>query len=555
MAGVLKQPNHVARQLSLSNADRPESLGCYNTSAMKAPFSHNTLVVAIAIGVITVSTGTLSLVSYHYTVGRENLAETSLVQSNIKLMTQYVERIEQKIIDNDRILSDMVDVNAPSSEWPSMVDAILKADLNVDEVYILKPSQRYPLYPMWSNEIRNLWGGFWNNFNVKEIDLSRLGVNQTHHLHKERPNNYFFASYVLKEGLKGQKFVVCFQMNNEKIIAMLDRYLRDLQTNFYVSIVDWENLPVYNQPISRSGKYFYETRFPSTLYKWILQSVPRNYTEIERDVTNQRRTNLFLIIMSMTLIFSSLAIIYVAGRRERQLRQLKEDFISNVSHELKTPLSLIGMFSEILKTGRVKSQKTRMEYYGIIHNESERMSHLISNLLDFASLEQGKRAKNFEAVNISQLVSRELEAYHYQIQKDGFQLTTQVEEEIPSTFADPTAISMAFFNLLDNSVKYSADQKQIQVKVQHKNGYIDLSVADRGPGIPVEEQQTIFEKFYRGSTAVGKKVRGSGIGLSITKHVAEMHGGEVLVESRVGEGSTFTLRIPVRKPPDLADEN
>jgi two-component system phosphate regulon sensor histidine kinase PhoR len=519
---------------------------------MKAPFSHNTLVVAVAIGVIIVSTGTLSLVSYHYTVGREYLAETSLVQSNIKLVTQYVDRIEQAIIDNDRTLSEMVDVNEPS-EWPAIVANIQKADLNVDEVYFLRLPHNYPVYPDYSPEIRNLWGAFRNSFNIKEIDLGRLAVNQPHHLHKERPENYFFASYVLKENSRGEKYLVCFQMNNERIIALLDRYLRDLQTNYYVSIVDFENNGIYGQPISRSSKYYYETRFPSTLYKWILQIVPRNYTEIERDVRNQRRTNLFLIIMSITLIFSSLAIIYVAGRRERQLRQLKEDFISNVSHELKTPLSLIGMFSEILKTGRVKSQETRMEYYGIIHNEAERMGHLISNLLDFASLERGKRARHFEAVNIAQLVSRELEAYHYQIQKEGFQLTAEMEEGTPEILADPTAISMALFNLLDNSVKYSGDGKQIKVKVVQKNGYIDVSVADKGPGIPVEEQQKIFEKFYRGSTAVGRKVRGSGIGLSITKHVAEMHGGVVLVDSRVGEGSTFTLRIPIRKPPELAN--
>ncbi len=520
---------------------------------MKAPFSHTTLVVAVAIGVIIVSTGTLSVVSYHYTVGRENLAETSLVQSNEKLMSQYVDRIEQALIDNDRTLSDMVDVDTPS-EWPTMVNNILKADLNVDQVYFMRPNHTYPDYPVYSYEIRNLWGAFRNSFNIKDIDLSRLAVNQPHHLHKERPDNYFFASYVLKESRSGQRYLVCFQMNIEKIIALLDRYLRDLQTNYYVSIVDYENNGIYGQPISRSSKYFREIRFRSTLYKWILQIVPRNYTEIERDVRNQRRTNLFLIIMSMALTLFGLAVIYVAGRRERQLRQLKEDFISNVSHELKTPLSLIGMFSEILKTGRVKSQQTRMEYYTIIHNEAERMGHLISNLLDFASLEKGDRARNFEAVNICQLVTRELEAYRYQIQKDGFKLTTEIPEEVPCTFGDPTAISMAFFNLLDNAVKYSADDKEIHVNVRHTNGYIDLSVADKGPGIPAEEQQKIFEKFYRGSTAVGKKVRGSGIGLSITQHVAEIHGGQVTVESRVGEGSTFTLRIPVRRPPELAED-
>ncbi len=519
---------------------------------MKAPFPHTTLVVIAAIGAIIVSTATLSVVSYHYTVGRENLAETTLYQSNKALVDQKMDRIEQALVENDRIMSDMIDVNEPAA-WPVMVENILKADLNVDEVYFMRPGNTYPEYPPYSNDIRNLWGAFMKSFSMKDIDLNRVAENQPHHLHKERPDNYFYATYVLKRDRKGQKYLICFQMNNEKIIALLDRYLRDLQTNYYVSIVDILNNGIYGQPISRSSKYYYETRFPSTLYKWILQVLPRNYTEIERDVRNQRRTNFFLIVTSMTLTLFSLAIIYVAARRERQLRQLKEDFIGNVSHELKTPLSLIGMFSEILKTGRVKSQQTRMEYYTIIHSEAERMNHLIGNLLDFASLEKGNRARNFEEVNIAGLIGRELEAYRYQIQKDGFQVTTEIEEGLPPTFADPTAIGMAFFNLLDNAVKYSADEKRIEVTLQRHNGYVDLSVTDHGPGIPAEEQQKIFEKLYRGRSAAEKRVRGSGIGLSITKHVAEIHGGQVLLDSRVGEGSTFTLRIPVRRAPELAD--
>jgi len=518
---------------------------------MKVPPVYNTVAVVVAIGVIIISTATLSWFSYHYTVGRENLAETTLVQTNIKLATQYVDRIEQKIIDNDGILSEMVDVNEPS-KWPAMVDAIRKSDLNVDMVYFLRPGRNYLLYPPYSYEIRNLWGAFHDSFKIKEINVDNLTVDQMNHLQKERPNNYFFASYVMKENRKGEKILVCYQMNFYKIVVLLDNRLRDLQKDFYVAAVDFENNGIYNLPISRSSKYYYEMRFPSTLYKWILQIVPRNYTELEREVKIQRRTNLFFIILSTTLIFFSLAIIYVAGRRERQLRQLKEDFISNVSHELKTPLSLIRMFSEILVTGRVKREDTKKEYYNIIHNESDRMSRLINNLLDFAILRQAENGKYFERTNIARLVSKELEAYRYEIQKDGFQITVEVDSSVPDTYADPNAITMAFFNLLDNSVKYSGDQRQITVRVEQRNGCVDLSVVDKGFGIPDAEQPKIFEKFYRGSNASVRKVRGSGIGLSITKHVAEMHGGEVLVESTPGKGSTFTLRIPIRQPPDLA---
>ena len=166
-----------------------------------------------------------------------------------------------------------------------------------------------------------------------------------------------------------------------------------------------------------------------------------------------------------------------------------------------------------------------------------------------ARLERGAQSKNFEQTNIARLVTKELEAYRYQVQKEGFQLLTRVDETVPDTLANPNALTLAFFNLLDNSVKYSGDQKQITVTVVQTNGFVDLSVKDCGLGIPRAEQQRIFEKFYRGTDPRVQKIRGSGIGLSITKHVAEMHGGQVLVDSEPGFGSTFTLRIPIREGP------
>ncbi len=515
---------------------------------MKMRLYYNTTTVAAAVAVIVISTATLSYLSYRYTVGRENLVETSLVQSNMKLATQTIDRIEQKIIDNDRILSEMVNVDEPS-KWPEQVEAIRLADLNVENVYFLRPDSNTPLYPPYSDKSRASLAAFRASFRFPELNLDQLVPDQTHHLHKERVHNYFFASYVLKQDHKGERYLVCFQMNVDKLINQLDKYLRPLQADFYVSVVDFDNNGVYSQPLSKASKYYYETRFPSTLYKWILQVVPRNYTEIEQDVTKQRRTNFFFIILSMFLTLLSLAVISLAARREQQLRKLKEDFIANVSHELKTPISLIRMFSEMLVTGRVKSDVARDEYYQVIFNESDRMSRLVTNLLDFANLERGAGKKGFEKVDIAALLSRDIEAYRYQVQKEGFQMVVDVEP-VPETYADPNAVAMAFFNLLDNSVKYSGDRKFIGVKIRQTNGFIDLSVQDAGLGIEAAEQSKIFDKFYRGSNATIRKIRGSGIGLSLTKNVAEMHGGEVLVQSEPGKGSTFTLRIPVVSAPE-----
>jgi two-component system phosphate regulon sensor histidine kinase PhoR len=517
---------------------------------MKIPFVHNTLATFIAIGLIIIATGALSFVSYHYTVGRENVAETTLVQSNQKLAFNYRDRIEQRILDNDLIMMELVKsansstIDEPA-QWPADVDAIKKADLNVDQVYFLQPDSGKVLYPPWSHEIRNQWGSFHSNFKLKELNLDTLSLNQPHHLHKERPENYFFVTYVLSEMQDGSRILVCYQMNFDKLVMLVDKYLRDLQDRFYVSIVDFENNGVYGQPISRSSKYFFETRFTTTLYKWLLQIMPRNYTEIELGVKNQRRTNLSLIVLSMTTIFLSLAVIYVAWNRDRQLRQLKENFISNVSHELKTPLSLIRMFSEILVTGRVKKESKKLEYYRIINNESDRMSRLINNLLDFAGLARGIEHKHFERTNIANVINEALEAYRYEVQKEGFLLNTDIASDVPDCMADPNAITMAFLNLLDNSLKYSGDRKKIDVRVVRDNGFLNISVADSGIGIDPLEQQKIFDQFYRGSSPSVRAIRGSGIGLAITKHVAEMHGGEVLLESEPGKGSTFTLRIPI----------
>jgi len=513
---------------------------------MRIPFVHNPLVVFIGIGLIVISTAALSFVSYRYTVGRENLVETSLTQTINKLATQYADRIEQKLLDNDRILSEMIDVNEPA-KWPEMVEAVKEADLNVDQVYFLRPPDNYPIYPPYSFDIRNQWGRFKASFKIEELDLHTIPLDQPHHLHKERPDEYFFVTYILRETRDGSRILICYQMNLDSIKALLDRHLRDLQDRYYVSIVDFDNNGVYLQPISRSSKYFFETRFPTTLYKWLLQIVPRNYTDLEEGVKNQRRTNLFFIVFSMLTIFFSLTIIYGAWRRDRQLRQLKENFISNVSHELKTPLSLIRMFSEILLTGRARNEAKKEEYYRIIHNESDRMSRLINNLLDFANLVRGIEQKHFEKINLVQVITKALEGYRYEIQKDGFLLNLEADPDVPDSFADPNGITMAFFNLLDNSVKYSGDLKQIDIRVRRNGESLDISIRDKGIGIPLSEQEKIFDQFYRGSDVSVRRIRGSGIGLAITRRVARMHGGDVLVESEPGKGSTFILRVPIIK--------
>src|SRR6185436_4034721 len=159
---------------------------------MKTPVLYNKTAVMVAVGAIVVSTAILTILSYRYTVGRENVVEDSLIRSNVKLVEREVDRIEQKIIENDRILHNMADVN-DRSRWPEVNEAIKKADLGVDQVWFLSLNGT-PKYPLWSPEIRDLHAAFTRSFKAKELNLDQLRPDETNHLHKERREDYFFAS-------------------------------------------------------------------------------------------------------------------------------------------------------------------------------------------------------------------------------------------------------------------------------------------------------------------------------------------------------------------------
>jgi signal transduction histidine kinase len=234
--------------------------------------------------------------------------------------------------------------------------------------------------------------------------------------------------------------------------------------------------------------------------------------------------------------------------REMFLARMKTEFVANVSHELKTPLALIRLFGETLLLDRVRDSAKAKEYFGIIVRESERLTHLVNNILDFSSLEAGRKTYDFRPLDLGRVVEETLAAYRFQLEERGFQVGLEVSPGLPATLADPDSVAQALINLLNNSVKYSPGEKEIQVKAFHEGGAIRVSVADRGIGIAHAERKRIFEDFYRSPAARRLGTRGSGLGLSLVRRIAEAHGGSVDVASTLGQGSTFTLSFPVRRP-------
>ncbi len=252
-------------------------------------------------------------------------------------------------------------------------------------------------------------------------------------------------------------------------------------------------------------------------------------------------TNLFLIIFMNLIIFIGIIWVFRNIRKEVRLAQKKSDFVSNVSHEIRTPLALISMFAETLSMGRVRTEEKKKEYYQIIGQEAARLARTVNKILNFSKMEANKRLYEKEKFDLIELVEEILQSYAFHLQQKGFSYTYEKSDESIMIEADKEAIAEAFINLLDNAINYSEAQKEITISCQQTAEKIILSVADKGIGIADAEQQAIFDKFYRVSSATVHNTKGTGLGLSLVQHIMQAHDGEVLLSSKAGKGSTFQL--------------
>jgi len=254
----------------------------------------------------------------------------------------------------------------------------------------------------------------------------------------------------------------------------------------------------------------------------------------------------FLTLGALSLVLAGgLVLTHRNVAKEMALARLKSDFVSNVSHELRTPLSLIRLYAETLEMGRISSPDKAHEYYQIIRKESERLTSLINNILDFSRIEAGRKEYDFRDTDLAELVRATLDSYRYQIEQNGFTFEEKIAKDVPHMKVDREAMARSLLNLVNNALKYSQDSRYIGVNLYPDNGSVKLEVIDHGIGIPRGEQDKIFEKFYRVGDPLVHNTKGSGLGLSLVKHIVTAHGGAVSVDSAPGQGSKFTIALPV----------
>ncbi|MEZ4220287.1 MAG: HAMP domain-containing sensor histidine kinase [Polyangiaceae bacterium] len=498
---------------------------------------------------ILVAVVVLMVVTFRNSFQLEKLREQSVVEATLTLANDKADRLDKRIIEQDNAVLSLVklgDRSSFGSAWLEVasrqtptVRGVLLVDLMSPGKEVVAFASRAPA-PEAERFRRILVHDL-----MGDLELTRQPVAQLRHLHKSHDKQSFLLSYWQRE-FEGRRYLVIAWHDVPRIVHDLFPSLyseRDQHSR--VNVVDADGRIVFGPPLSRGG-FTIGRRFETTLYKWRVNVTLISAEELTAAVARRRSLEMALVGLSWLVVLAGLSVVFLAAARERKLSNLKSDFVANVSHELKTPLSLVRMFGELLQSGRVENDEKRKQYLEIIVSESERLAALIENVLDFAKVERGKAAYSFAPGFVGDVVTRAVEACRVRAQRQDVELTLSVGADLPQVDLDERALEIAIFNLVDNALKYAPDGRKIAVAVTRGENGVEVRVTDEGAGIAVDDRKRIFERFVRGRGTPNQRVRGSGIGLALVKHIAEAHGGRSWVEPGPERGSTFVFTVRSR---------
>jgi two-component system phosphate regulon sensor histidine kinase PhoR len=337
-------------------------------------------------------------------------------------------------------------------------------------------------------------------------------------------------------GLRKEQFV-------DEILAAKIRLIA--QSNISASVFD-----------SNTNRVVFSTNGNNTAppeesnFLWIIPSykigLQLTGTSLKEIIDDRNKVNIILLITLLVLMIGTAAYLYVNFKKEIELAQIKADFVANVSHELRTPLSLIQMFADTLALGRVKTEEKKYEYYEILSRETDRLSKIVNKILNFSKIEAGKWKFNFVTISINETVRNIYDTYKFHLQNNACTFSVKFGDDLPQILGDSEAISEAIINLIDNAVKFSGENKHIEIETGRENENIFVSVIDHGIGISATDQKKIFDKFFRVSTGNVHNVKGTGLGLSLVKHIVEAHKGKIELKSEIGKGTTIKVLFPLK---------
>jgi two-component system, OmpR family, phosphate regulon sensor histidine kinase PhoR len=380
---------------------------------------------------------------------------------------------------------------------------------------------------------------------LPELPLAKSPVGKRGHVYRTWDGRPYLFSF-MKRVVGGRTFYVVIEDDLIHLVTNVfpQFFSVSASSKRLYQVLDEKGQLRYGAPFGdTAGEPVQETRFVSTVDGWVLRVTQKDMTDprLER----RQLVDSLLIGGAVTVILGGLGFLGLAIRRERRLNELKSEFISNVSHELKTPLSIISMFGEMLAEGRTKSPEQAHEYAEIIWRESVRLGRLIDNVLDFAKIERGMGVYEFADADPGEVIDRVVVLSARRVAAAEMTLEANIEPELPVLNIDASALTLAILNLIDNAIKYAAEGKRIALGARRVGDRVIITVRDWGPGIDQDEHERIFERFYRARAIRLKPIRGSGIGLALVQHIARAHGGDAAVTSAPGQGATFRIWLPI----------
>jgi signal transduction histidine kinase len=349
----------------------------------------------------------------------------------------------------------------------------------------------------------------------------------------------------------GVAIVVLWQSTANRLVSLLAgpayqgrNWFREISgsVKHRISLFDADRNLVFGDPIAEGSPQALRLGSDTGL-PWTVRVTDADSRAALKEFSSRRRLLLAGLGLLSVLVVAGSYFIWRAMSRELAAARLQSDFVSAVSHEFRTPLTSLRQFNALLAEDRDLPDEQRREFRAAQTRATDRLQRLVESLLDFGRMEAGARPYRFESADAGALVEGVVEDFRKEAESGGF--TIQCKAAPAVVYADTEAIPRALWNLLDNAMKYSGENRAIEVTLERRDGSIAISVRDHGPGIPPEEQKKIFHKFFRGAYAAEHHVRGTGIGLAMVRHIVDAHGGRIELASTPGEGSTFTILIPV----------
>ncbi|MEZ4364617.1 MAG: HAMP domain-containing sensor histidine kinase [Kofleriaceae bacterium] len=485
----------------------------------------------------------LAFYGYSYT-SEVSSREREIIRDTLReLADEKVLEIEGQLLDADEKLFESVRLDP----LPNLTEVVKNARGAVASIFVLDADLGVLPGGHYSNRPREAGLAFIDYFReriVPVLPLRAAAVGVRGHLHRLWDGRPYLFSYIRRISA-GRAFYIVVEADLSHLVGSVFPQFFAARSQLLYQIVDDRGDLVYGAPFrDASAGVIVEQSFAETVDAWRVR-VAQKDAGSNAARSRRRIIDFVLIGLALTVILAGLGFLAVAVRRERRANELKSEFISNVSHELKTPLSIISMFGEMLALGRVKGPAQATEYAEIIWRESVRLARLIDNVLDFAKIERGGGGYEFAECDLADVVARALEVSDRRVSTAEMTMTVSLAEDLPPVSLDANAFTLAVLNLIDNAIKYAADGKRIEVSLTREGDFADLAVRDFGPGIEPSEHGPIFDRFYRAQAVRLKPIRGSGIGLALVQHIARAHGGEARVDSAPGEGSTFHLRVPL----------